>query len=116
MTWSEINCRRSVACDFLITELADHLATVRPGQAQRETGDASLFEFLDARQSRGTQRYTPTPRVDEDALTAAIASPQAQKEFDKHLREFGLDPKGAQNTKTRTALEYFAKKLKEAPA
>jgi hypothetical protein len=41
-------------------------------------------------------------------------APQAQKEFDKHLREFGLDPKGAQETKTRTALEYFAKTLKEA--
>ena len=41
-------------------------------------------------------------------------APQAQKEFDQHLREFGLDPKGAQETKTRTALEYFAKTLKEA--
>ena len=41
-------------------------------------------------------------------------APQAQKEFDKHLREFGLDPKGDQQTKTRTALEYFAKTLKEA--
>jgi hypothetical protein len=41
-------------------------------------------------------------------------APQAQKKFDKHLREFGLDPKGAQETKTRTALEYFAKTLKEA--
>jgi hypothetical protein len=34
---------------------------------------------------------------------------QAQKDFDKHLRNLGLDPKGAQETKTRTALEYFAK-------
>jgi hypothetical protein len=42
-------------------------------------------------------------------------APQAQKEFDKHPREFGLDPKGAQEPKTRTALEYFAKTLKEAP-
>ena len=41
-------------------------------------------------------------------------APQAQKKFDKRLREFGLDPKGAQETKTRTALEYFAKTLKEA--
>jgi hypothetical protein len=39
---------------------------------------------------------------------------QAQKEFDKHLREFGLDPEGAQETKTRTALEYFAKTLKKS--
>ena len=33
---------------------------------------------------------------------------QAQEEFDKHLRQLGLDPQGAQETKTRTALEYFA--------
>ena len=41
-------------------------------------------------------------------------APQAQKELDKHLRDFGLDPKGAQETKTRTALEYFAEMLKKA--
>ncbi|MGO4833825.1 hypothetical protein AB4144_16300, partial [Rhizobiaceae sp. 2RAB30] len=35
----------------------------------------------------------------------------AQKEFEVHLRELGLDPKGAQETKTRTALEYFADSL-----
>jgi hypothetical protein len=39
---------------------------------------------------------------------------EAQKEFDTHLRELGLDPEGAQDTKTRTALEYFASILKEA--
>src|SRR5215470_11041696 len=55
----------------------------------------------------------------EDLVEVSIKVPpkkalQAQKEFDKHLREFGLDPKGAQETKTRTALEYFAKTLKEA--
>ena len=41
-------------------------------------------------------------------------APQARKEFDTHLRELGLDPKGAQETKTRTALEYFARTLKGA--
>ena len=33
---------------------------------------------------------------------------EAQKTFDAHLRELGIDPEGAQETKTRTALEYFA--------
>jgi hypothetical protein len=33
---------------------------------------------------------------------------RAQKEFNAHLLELGLDPEGAQETKTRTALEYFA--------
>jgi len=36
-------------------------------------------------------------------------APEAQKQFDEHLRGLGLDPEGAQQTKTRTALEYFAK-------
>jgi hypothetical protein len=40
--------------------------------------------------------------------------PQALKAFDNHLRELGLDPQGAQETKTRTALEYFAKACKGA--
>ena len=39
---------------------------------------------------------------------------QVRKEFETHLRELGLDPEGAQDTKTRTALEYFASILKEA--
>ena len=39
---------------------------------------------------------------------------QAQKDFDKHLRNLGLDPKGAQETKTRTALKYFAKTYRKA--
>lgn len=34
---------------------------------------------------------------------------QAREEFDRHLGDLGLDPKGAQETKTRTALQYFAK-------
>jgi hypothetical protein len=41
-------------------------------------------------------------------------APQARNEFDKHLRELGLDPQGAQETKTRTALEYFARACREA--
>lgn len=36
-------------------------------------------------------------------------APQAREAFDRHLVSLGLDPMGAQETKTRTALEYFAK-------
>jgi len=36
---------------------------------------------------------------------------EAKKVFDQHLRELGLDPNGGQETKTRTALSYFAKAL-----
>ncbi|MBO9518043.1 MAG: CYTH domain-containing protein [Porphyrobacter sp.] len=36
----------------------------------------------------------------------------AREAFNANLEELGLDPKGAQQTKTRTALEYFAKALK----
>lgn len=45
----------------------------------------------------------------EDAATARTA-------FEAHLAKLGLDPQGAQETKTRTALEYFAKTLKGASA
>jgi hypothetical protein len=38
----------------------------------------------------------------------------AREAFDAHLRELKLDPRGAQETKTRTALQYFAKALQEA--
>lgn len=34
-------------------------------------------------------------------------SQKAMKAFETHLRELGLDPHGAQETKTRTALKYF---------
>ena len=37
---------------------------------------------------------------------------EAKKMFDQHLKELGIDPNGAQETKTRTALEYFAKALR----
>jgi hypothetical protein len=55
----------------------------------------------------------------EDLVEVSIKAPpnkapQARKEFDTHLRGLGLDPEGAQDTKTRTALEYFASILKEA--
>lgn len=48
----------------------------------------------------------------EDLVEVSIKTPpgkasQAQKDFDQHLRELGLDPEGAQETKTRTALNYF---------
>ena len=50
----------------------------------------------------------------EDLVEVSIkAAPgeasQAHKDFDKHLRELGIDPQGSQETKTRTALNYFAK-------
>lgn len=37
---------------------------------------------------------------------------RAHKQFDDHLRELGLDPHGAQETKTRTALDYFAREFR----
>jgi hypothetical protein len=37
---------------------------------------------------------------------------KARRAFDSYLRELGLDPAGDQETKTRTALEYFARTLK----
>ena len=56
----------------------------------------------------------------DDLVEVSIKAPnealQARKEFETHLRELGLDPEGAQDTKTRTALEYFARILKEAEA
>jgi hypothetical protein len=60
------------------------------------------------------------PSGDEPVEVSIKAPPnealQARKEFETHLRELGLDPEGAQDTKTRTALEYFARSLKEAEA
>lgn len=47
--------------------------------------------------------------VEVSIKTRPAEAPQARKDFDKHLRGFGLDPEGAQETKTRTALKYFAK-------
>lgn len=40
-------------------------------------------------------------------------APVARKAFEQHLTDLNLDPKGAQETKTRTALEYFAKVCRE---
>ena len=56
----------------------------------------------------------------DDLVEVSIKSPPAeaiaaQKAFDAHLTKLGLDPQGAQETKTRTALEYFAKAIKDAP-
>ncbi|HEX5006272.1 MAG TPA: hypothetical protein VFV70_04110, partial [Hyphomonadaceae bacterium] len=53
----------------------------------------------------------------EDLVEVSIKSPpektaQARKDFEKHLRDLDLDPHGAQETKTRTALKYFASLLK----
>ena len=41
---------------------------------------------------------------------------EASKAFQEHLRELGIDPKGAQETKTRTALQYFVKNLETTKA
>lgn len=50
----------------------------------------------------------------DDLVEVSIKAPregalQARRAFDAHLEELGLDRHGAQKTKTRTALEYFAK-------
>jgi hypothetical protein len=52
--------------------------------------------------------------VEVSIKTSPSEAPKAQKEFEDHLRQLGLDPAGAQETKTRTALEYFAKAHREA--
>jgi hypothetical protein len=49
----------------------------------------------------------------DDLVEVSIKAPpeearEAQAAFDNHLREQRLDPQGAQETKTRTALKYFA--------
>ncbi len=46
--------------------------------------------------------------VEVSIKTTPQKAPQARVDFDKHLRGLGLDPEGAQETKTRTALKYFA--------
>jgi hypothetical protein len=55
----------------------------------------------------------------EDLVEVSIKTPpgkahEARADFDAHLTALGLDPQGAQETKTRTALEYFAKVCKQA--
>jgi hypothetical protein len=55
----------------------------------------------------------------EDLLEVSIKvepdqAKKARREFESHLRELGIDPAGAQETKTRTALKDFASKLKPA--
>ena len=55
----------------------------------------------------------------EDLLEVSIKvepdqAAAARRTFESHLRELGIDPAGAQETKTRTALEYFARTLKRA--
>jgi hypothetical protein len=52
--------------------------------------------------------------VEASIKTSPDAAPEAWKEFEKHLKSFGLDTKGAQETKTRTALRYFAKAHQKA--
>jgi hypothetical protein len=52
--------------------------------------------------------------VEASIKTSPEEALQAWKEFHEHLKSFGLDPKGAQETKTRTALRYFAKAHQKA--
>ncbi|RJF93265.1 hypothetical protein [Sphingomonas cavernae] len=57
----------------------------------------------------------------DDLVEVSIKVPpdkaaQARKAFNDHLGALGLDPQGAQETKTRTALEYFAKVCGKAGA
>ena len=51
--------------------------------------------------------------VEVSIKTSPKAALQAQKDFESHLRKLGLDPEGAQETKTRTALNYFAKAFRD---
>lgn len=55
----------------------------------------------------------------DDLVEVSIKAPpgeaaQARREFEDHLQQLGLDPQGAQETKTRTALKYFAKTCRGA--
>ena len=52
--------------------------------------------------------------VEVSIKVAPPEAEQARRAFESHLRELGLDPAGAQQTKTRTALRYFAQTLKSA--
>ena len=51
--------------------------------------------------------------VEVSIKTSPKEALQAQKDFESHLRKLGLDPEGAQETKTRTALNYFAKAFRD---
>ena len=46
--------------------------------------------------------------VEVSIKTSPRAAPQAKEDFEKYLLGLGLDPQGAQETKTYTALKYFA--------
>ena len=46
--------------------------------------------------------------VEVSVKTTPQEAPRARADFDQHLRDFGLDPEGAQESKTRAALKYFA--------
>lgn len=54
--------------------------------------------------------------VEVSIKTTPDEAADAQAAFNAHLEELGLDPAGAQETKTRTALEYFAKACRERRA
>ncbi|HAB15387.1 MAG TPA: hypothetical protein PLX89_18540 [Verrucomicrobiota bacterium] len=50
--------------------------------------------------------------VEISTKVAAAEVKAARRDFDLHLRRLGLDPMGAQETKTRTTLEFFARQLR----
>lgn len=52
--------------------------------------------------------------VEVSIKTTAAEATRARTQFDRHLRALGLDPEGAQKTKTRTALNCFAKAHRQA--
>jgi hypothetical protein len=51
--------------------------------------------------------------VEVSIKTTPNKASQARKDFEQHLRALGLDPEGAQETKTRTALKHFVKALRK---
>ena len=51
--------------------------------------------------------------VEVSIKTSPKEALQAGRDSESHLRKLGLDPEGAQETKTRTALNYFAKAFRD---
>jgi len=52
--------------------------------------------------------------VEVSIKTPPAAASQAQQDFEKHLISLGIDPKGAQETKTFTALKYFVNAYRQS--
>ena len=102
--------RRAVRCDargFTLVELITAVAVM---------AILATLAVPSFRQYIGNQRTRNAAYdlVEVSIKTSPDKAIHAQKEFDAHLRKLGLDPEGAQETKTRTALEYFAKTHRQA--